>query len=104
MKISLRFSTVLALIAFTIFFSGCENIPLPSAHAGLPAVPVAAFAVVQSAPIEPLDPALLRPAETVFRLGPGDQLDIELMGDVSTRASVTVGPDGKIYYYMLPGL
>jgi protein involved in polysaccharide export with SLBB domain len=26
------------------------------------------------------------------------------MGDLSTRASVTVGPDGKIYYYMLPGL
>ena len=26
------------------------------------------------------------------------------MGDLATRSTVTVGPDGKIYYYLLPGL
>jgi hypothetical protein len=35
--------------------------------------------------------------------GPGRQLEIEVMGDLATLATVTVGPDGKIYYYILPG-
>lgn len=39
-----------------------------------------------------------------FRLGPGDKLEIELMEDVNSRTSVTVGPDGKIYFSLLPGL
>jgi len=89
---------------FAVAFAGCENFPLPTAHEGASVAPVPAFAAVQAAPTEPLDPAWLLPGETVFRLGPGDQLDIEVLGDTSTRASATVGPDGKIYYYMLPGL
>ena len=104
MKTCLRVVSALAFAALAAFFSGCESLPLPVAREGIPAAPVAAFAAVQAAPTEPLDPALLQPGETIFRLGPGDQLDIEVMGDLSTRASVTVGPDGKIYYYMLPGL
>ena len=52
----------------------------------------------------PLDPALLNPPETPFTLGPGDRIAIEVLGDPATRAEVTVGPDGKIYYYLLPGL
>ena len=94
----------LALAALAAFFSGCEHLPLPATRVGAPATPLVAFAVVQPAPTEPLNPALLQPGESLFRLGPGDQLDIEVMGDLSTRAGVTVGPDGKIYYYMLPGL
>lgn len=104
MKTSLRFPSTLALAALAALFSGCESFRLPTAREAAPAAPVPAFAVVQPAPTEPLDPALLQPAATAFRLGPGDQLDIEVMGDLSTRSSVTVGPDGKIYYYMLPGL
>ena len=91
-------------IALAILFTGCETYPHPVARDAVSTAPVPAFAVVQPAPTEPLDPALLRPAATAFRLGPGDQLDLEVLGDPSTRASVTVGPDGKIYYYMLPGL
>lgn len=93
-----------ALIAVVAFFTGCESLPLPTVRTGIPDSPVAAFATVQAAPIEPLDPALLQPSANVFRLGPGDQLELEVIGDLSTRANVTVGPDGKIYYYMLPGL
>ncbi len=100
MKPFSRFASLAALAGLTGCFTGCETYSPPIARPA--AVP--AFAQVQAAPPEPLDPALLRPAETAFLLGPGDQLDIEIMGDLSTRASVTVGPDGKIYYYMLPGL
>lgn len=105
MKTPPRFSfAAITLALFAALLSGCEILPLPTAREGAPAASVAAFAPVEPAPTAPLDPALLRPGTSPFRLGPGDQLDIEVMGDNSTRASVTVGPDGKIYYYMLPGL
>ena len=94
----------LVLSVVTVFFSGCESYPQPIARDSSSLAPIPAFAAVEAAPTEPLDPALLQRGETPFHLGPGDQLDIEVMGDLSTRASVTVGPDGKIYYYMLPGL
>jgi polysaccharide export outer membrane protein len=51
-----------------------------------------------------LDPAWLRPATNAYRLGPGDVIEIEIMGDAQARAAATVGPDGKIYYSLLPGL
>lgn len=64
---------------------------------------------VVKAPVAPLererlDPSLLqRPAEP-FKLGPGDELEVEVLGDVATRSRFVVGPDGKIYFYVLPGL
>jgi polysaccharide export outer membrane protein len=104
MKTYLRFLSALTPVVLVLLFSGCETYPQPNARDAAPATSVPAFAVVQAAPTESLDPALLRPGDTAFHLGPGDQLDLEVMGDPSTRATVTVGPDGKIYYYMLPGL
>jgi len=51
-----------------------------------------------------MDPLLLRPPTEPFTLGPGDQLTIEILGDPTTRAERVVGPDGKLYYHILPGL
>jgi len=51
-----------------------------------------------------LSPDLLKPPTDMFVLGTGDKLDIEMQGNASTRASVTVGMDGKIYYLLLPGV
>lgn len=45
----------------------------------------------------------LTPPADFYRLGPGDVLEIEILGEPTTRAGVTVGPDGKIYYGLLPG-
>jgi polysaccharide biosynthesis/export protein len=39
-----------------------------------------------------------------YKIGPGDRLEIEIMGDATSRAMLTVAPDGKIYYYLLPGV
>jgi polysaccharide export outer membrane protein len=89
------FSTGLA------FFSGCESNTLPVATPGVPEPVSADFNVP---PTQSVDPALLQPSEAAYRLGPGDKLEIEVMGDTGTRTTVTVGPDGKIYYYILPGL
>jgi polysaccharide export outer membrane protein len=51
-----------------------------------------------------LDSRWLVPPTNLFTLGPGDRLDIEVLGDATTRSSTIVGPDGKIYFYLLPGL
>lgn len=40
----------------------------------------------------------------LYVLGPGDVIEIELIGDQGTLTSAKVGPDGKIYYNLLPGL
>lgn len=46
----------------------------------------------------------LKPSSEPFRLGPGDRVEIEIIGDAASRAITTIGPDGKIYYYLLPGV
>ena len=49
-------------------------------------------------------PELLQPNTAPFTLGPGDRIEIELLGTTNSHAVTTVGPDGKIYYYLLPGM
>lgn len=51
-----------------------------------------------------LNPQWLRMPTNLFTLGPGDKLEIEVLGDPTTRATTLVGPDGKIYYFLLPGV
>jgi protein involved in polysaccharide export with SLBB domain len=51
-----------------------------------------------------LDPAWLQPPKDLFTLGPGDRLEIELIGDPASRTTTIVAPDGKIYFSMLPGV
>ena len=46
----------------------------------------------------------LRPSTEFFRLGPGDSLQVEILGEAASASVQTVGPDGKIYYSLLPGL
>ena len=67
-----------------------------------------------------VDPAWLTPNFDLFTLGPGDRLQIQLMNDLAARSSAitaaltaegeatypttVVGPDGKIYFHLLPGI
>src|SRR3954469_24583878 len=46
----------------------------------------------------------LQPSGDFYRIGPGDHLELEILGDPGSRSPVTVGPDGKIYFYVLPGI
>lgn len=50
------------------------------------------------------DPALLRAPGDLFTLGPGDSIEVELIGTKDSRDTVVVGPDGKIYFNLLPGV
>ena len=51
-----------------------------------------------------IDPGWLKPPTAPFTLGPGDRLEIELVDDLTSRTIATVGPDGKIYFSLLPGI
>ena len=57
-----------------------------------------------AAPATQIDPAWLKPSTNEFRLGPGDRLDVELIGNGLGPQPALVGPDGKIYFDLLPGL
>lgn len=52
---------------------------------------------------DPINPAWRTAPKDPYRLGPGDELDLEVIGDGTTRATTKVGADGKIYYYLLKG-
>ena len=68
--------------------------------------PFAAFATNVAAVTltNQLTAELLRPPDDLFTLGPGDSVEIEILGTPTSRAVASVGPDGKIYYHLLPGL
>lgn len=104
MNVSLQ--PVVALSLAALLLAGCQNLPVPAAKQGAsqPLTPAPVSGLVSVAPEQGLDPGLLKPGTDIFRLGPGDKIEIEVMGDANTRATVTVGPDGKIYYYILPGI
>jgi protein involved in polysaccharide export with SLBB domain len=51
-----------------------------------------------------LDPALLLPPSEAYVIGSGDRLEIEMQSNPDTRAVVTVGLDGKVYYSLLSGV
>ena len=48
--------------------------------------------------------AMLTPSNEAYRVGPGDKLDIEIMGGEATRRTSLVAPDGRLYYDLAPGI
>jgi protein involved in polysaccharide export with SLBB domain len=46
----------------------------------------------------------LKPSGRSYVLGPGDKLELEVLGDLTTKTITTVGPDGRVYFHLLPGL
>ncbi|HEY0548062.1 MAG TPA: polysaccharide biosynthesis/export family protein [Verrucomicrobiae bacterium] len=50
-----------------------------------------------------IDKSLLAPSTDPYRLGPGDVIEVEVIGEAKSQVSLAVGPDGKVYYSLLPG-
>lgn len=48
--------------------------------------------------------SLLAAPSAPYQLGPGDKLDIEILGETGSRAETFVTPDSKIYFNLLSGL
>lgn len=53
---------------------------------------------------EPIRPEWLKPSAKPRALGPGDKLEIEIIGETGTRADTFVTPDSKLYFDLLPGI
>lgn len=51
-----------------------------------------------------LDSVWLQTPTNLFTLGPGDKLEIEVIGEPASRTTTIVAPDGKIYFNLLPGV
>ena len=98
--INARTSCLLALLP--VLLLGCQypgrRIPTLSAP------PVEPVALNQVELTNRFDSAWLRPSTDLFTLGPGDKLEIEVLGEPASKTLTVVAPDGKIYFNLLPGL
>jgi polysaccharide biosynthesis/export protein len=91
-----------AVLLLVVLFTGCQH-PGPrfDPYEQETAVP----AEMQDVTLEnQLRPEWLQPSTNLFTLGPGDQIELEIIGDPISRTMTSVGPDGKIYFYLLPGM
>jgi protein involved in polysaccharide export with SLBB domain len=83
--------------------AGCQSQPARPAPAPEPQREVtsivAAYAVTNR-----IDPAWLQPPEQPFTLGPGDRVEIQMTGEAASKEVTVVGPDGKLYFDLLPGM
>jgi protein involved in polysaccharide export with SLBB domain len=98
--------------ALILCFTGCESngYLIPSKHdniarnsAANAEVSSKASTVQMLSVTNTLDASLLRAPTNLFTLGPGDKLDIELLDETNSLTTTVVGPDGKIYFSLLPG-
>lgn len=88
-----------------VLSSGCKSArPEPQySNLNVPPQPRPATVHMTAVP-NPLDPALLIAPTNFFTLGPGDKLDVEMADETNSLTTTVVGPDGKIYFNLLPGL
>jgi polysaccharide export outer membrane protein len=97
-------SVFAAVCAAALLVSGCSSFSWHHKPAAVTNAATASFTPTATQEFAPLDPTLLQRPTAEYRLGPGDKLQIEVTGDIETRSITTVGPDGKIYFYLLPGI
>ena len=65
---------------------------------------VAATPAFTISPSPPLDPSCLQQPNKAYTLGPGDKLELEILGETGTRTDTFVTPDSKVYFDLLPGI
>ena len=94
---------ILALVGLMVLLTACKNVEPQFADAK-PKPPVAVAAPQVVTFTNELDPHWLAPSTQMFTLGPGDRVEIELIGDPASKAITVVAPDGKLYFSLLPGL
>ncbi len=93
----------LILPVLMLLSAGCKHVDGKYSSVHAPAVPKGppANTVMISRKIEP---DWLKPSPDLFTLGPGDRLEIEVLGDPASRAITVVAPDGKLYFNFLEGI
>lgn len=92
-----------AALALAVLGAGCQSTVARRAGKNAPKT-LPSFTPQTVADMPTLDPSLLQRPNTQYRLGPGDVLEIEIVGDITSRVRTVVGPDGKVYFNVLPGI
>ncbi len=93
---------LLSALALAALLAGCQSGPPNPNHSFLS--PTGPATGQRLAVTNRIDPTWLQPPTQLFTLGPGDRLDIEIVGDATSRSTTVVAPDGRIYYSLLPGI
>lgn len=92
-------------VVLGFLFSGCQRMKVARSSRPASAAKLSAVTNLTSVPLAAeLKMEWRQPMTNFYTLGPGDLLEIEVLDEPTTRQTVLVGPDGKIYYYLLPGL
>ena len=86
----------------SIFFEGCQSPQHSFAPVTVPATNSTKLTQIDLT--NRIDPTWLKPSDAQFTLGPGDKLEIEILGDPTSKTTTVVGPDGKIYFNLLSGI
>lgn len=94
----------LAGLAAAVLLTGCQGFKLRRNSQPPPNTFATTFTPEPVTGLAPLDPTLLQKPALDYRLGPGDLLEVEIAGDPASRTRTPVGPDGKVYFNMLPGI
>jgi protein involved in polysaccharide export with SLBB domain len=97
--------TALAVLLL-VLVAGCHSTP-PTRYADMsllvpPSTNVVAMNRVSLT--NQFNPSWLQPPTDLFTLGPGDRLELELLGEPLSKTTTVVGPDGKLYFDILPGI
>lgn len=97
---------LLALAAFALEGCGYPGHRRPGFSAGSVSSPTPPESVKLSEVdlTNRFDATWLQPQTDLFTLGPGDKLDIEILGQAGSKTTTVVAPDGKIYFNLLAGL
>jgi len=91
----------IVIISAAAFVAGCEHAQ-PDFSTLTPQTNALQFSRITLT--NQIDPNWLRPSSELFTLGPGDKLEIELVGDTASKTVTVVAPDGNIYFNLLPGI
>jgi protein involved in polysaccharide export with SLBB domain len=88
---------------FALLSTGCRHVQGRHSSLNAPAIgkgpPPSTVTVSRK-----IEPDWLKPSPDLFTLGPGDRLEIEVLGDPASRAITVVAPDGKLYFNFLEGI
>ncbi len=94
--------SICLLVSVPILLIGCQN-PRHK-HPSLAATPTESAKLNQVDLTNRFDANWLQPSTELFTLGPGDKLELEILGDPASKTITVVAPDGRIYFNLLPGL
>ena len=85
-----------------LLLTGCRH--TQPRFAQLPHPPVSGVALAPVGLTNQIDPSWLQPSAHLFTLGPGDRVELEMIGEPASRITTVVAPDGKLYFNLLPGV